>query len=89
MGKANDIHPDQLSADLAAVIHTASRSSDNREIRRACIELLTAANELLPLRDVETLTEVDIKCIQSALDWTEKGLKSLADLAVKLREGTV
>lgn len=79
---------DQMSMDLAEIINNVGRFSANAEISKACYALLVAANELLPLRNVEPsdLRKEDLGYINSALSWSDKARSVLSDLAVTLHE---
>lgn len=77
---------DPINADLAEVMNNIGRFSTNPEIRNACYQLLTAASQILILRHEETLTKDDLRYVNAALDWSDRGRTTLADLAVALHE---
>lgn len=83
----NTEHIDPINADLAEVMNNIGRFSTNPEIRNACYQLLTAASQILILRHQETLTKDDLRYVNAALDWSDRGRNTLADLAVALHEG--
>lgn len=79
---------DQLNGDLAEVMNNVARFSTNPDISNACHQLLVAASQIIILRHQETLTRDDLKYINAALDWSDRGRNTLADLAITLHEGT-